>query len=77
MLDSVFAQHSELLRDAVLDSSREILADYSIEDLDMRLAYELKKSNMAAFTKAAPQYLPKDNLPKDGIEAILSKYPKN
>lgn len=75
--EAVFAQYTELLGDDVLESYREKMADYSIEDLDMRLAYELKKSNMAVFTKAAPQYLPKDNLPKDGIEAILSKYPKN
>jgi hypothetical protein len=47
-----------------------------VEELDMRLAYELKKSNSSVFTKSSEEgFVPKDT-PADGLTAILSKYKK-
>ena len=49
----------------------------SKEDLEKELCFKLVKSNPTAFSKnAAPQYLPKDDGPKSGLEEILSKYKK-
>jgi hypothetical protein len=52
------------------------MSEYSVEDLDMRLAYELKKTNSAVFTKVPDEgFVPKETR-VDGLTAILSKYKK-
>jgi len=48
---AVINQYSELLSEEILDSYKNQISDFTTEELDMRLAYELKKSNSSIFTK--------------------------
>ena len=49
-----------------------------VADLDKELAYEMVKGNPTLFSlePQQPQYIPKDEGAKGGLEAILSKYTK-
>lgn len=74
--EAVINEYSEHLPEETLNSYKEKISDYSVEELDMRLAYELKKSNSSIFTKNSEEgFVPKDT-PNDGLTAILSKYKK-
>lgn len=74
--EAIINEYVEHLNDDVIESYRAKIADYSAEELDMRLAYELKKSNSSIFAKNSDEgYVPKDVQP-DGLAAILSKYKK-
>jgi hypothetical protein len=65
-----------LLDEEVLEAYRGKISDYNAEELDMHLAYELKKTNSSVFTKGEEMnYVPKDT-PEGGLTAILSKYKK-
>lgn len=74
--NAIISSYSELLSEEVLAEYQANVANYSAIELDKELAYELKKSNTAVFSKDAGSYL----IPKDqemtGIEAILAKYKK-
>lgn len=73
---AVIDEYSEHLDEETLNSYRAKIADYTAEELDMHLAYELKKNNSSIFTKGEnPGFVPKD-VPLEGISAILSKYKK-
>ena len=72
----VIEQYSELLPEDVLKNYTEKMSEYSVDDLDMHLAYELKKSNSIVFSKNPGEgFVPKET-PADGLTAILSKYKK-
>lgn len=72
--EAVIDEYTEALSEEILTPYREKISDYTVEELDMRLAYELKKNNSSVFSKKPNDgYVPKDNKP-EGIEAILSKY---
>ena len=71
----VIDSYSELLSSEILDVYSEKIAEYSAENLDKELAYELKKSNPAFYSKQDTAYLPKDE-PKGGLEELLMKYSK-
>lgn len=71
----VVASYSELLDEEILNGYSESLDQYSAEELDKELAYELKKTNPAVYTKQPSAFLPKDE-PKGGIEELLLKYSK-
>lgn len=74
--NAIIDEYSEHLDEDTLNSYREKIADYTAEELDMHLAYELKKNNSSIFTKNDnPGFVPKD-VPLEGISAILSKYKK-
>ena len=74
--EGVINQYSELLSDDILNNYRERAIDFTAEELDKELAYELKKSNSSIFAKSEDVgYVPKD-VPLEGIAAILSKYKK-
>lgn len=74
--EAVINEYSEHLPEEILNSYKEKISDYSVEELDMRLAYELKKSNSSVFAKSSDEgYVPKVT-PTDGLTAILSKYRK-
>lgn len=74
--ESVIEEYTEHLSDEILDTYRAKISEYSVEELDMRLAYELKKSNSSIFTKNSEEgFVPKDTH-IDGLTAILSKYKK-
>ena len=74
--EAVIAEYTEHLSEEILNSYKEKISEYSVEELDMRLAYELKKNNSSMFTKKNEEgFVPKDT-PVDGLTAILSKYKK-
>ena len=74
--EAVIGEYAEHLSEEILNSYREKISEYSVEDLDMRLAYELKKNNSSIFTKNSDEgFVPKDT-PAEGITAILAKYKK-
>lgn len=76
--DAVIAQYENLLSADVLEHFRESKTSYKTpEELDMHLAYSLKTNNLGYYNEKKPQYLPRDDKPVDGLEAILSKYPAN
>lgn len=76
--DAVIAQYDKLLPADVIEEFCANKSNYKdAVELDMHLAYSLKTHNIGYYDKPLPQYLPKENASKTGIEAILSKYPKN
>lgn len=74
--EAVINSYSELLNEEVLEAYKAKVAEFSAIELDKELAYELKKNNVSVFGKSTNGYIPKDDEPKTGIEAILSKYKK-
>lgn len=75
--EAVVSEYSDKLPETVLDTYRAKFDDYTVEDLDMHLAYELKKSGASVFTQApSVGYVPKDNTTRSGVEEILSRYKK-
>ena len=72
---AVIEQYATTLNVQILDDYRARVDEFTAEELDMRLAYELKKSNPSVFSKNPTPYVPKEVEPK-GIEAILAKYQK-
>lgn len=74
--NSIIDEYVEHLDEEILDKYRQKIDDYSAEELDMHLAYELKKNNSSVFTKTQDSgFVPKETH-VDGITAILSKYKK-
>lgn len=69
------------LSEEVIDSYMTNLDNYSIEELDMKLTYELKKANPNLFSKnpapAPNAYLPKEDDGGRGINDILAKYERH
>jgi FtsZ-binding cell division protein ZapB len=78
---AVVNNYIEQLPEEVIESYMNSLDNYTIEDLDMKLTYELKKANPGLFSKqaapAAHAYIPKDNGDGRGINDILAKYEKH
>lgn len=70
--EAVIAEYAEKLSEEVIDAYKAKLDEYTVEDLDMHLAYELKKSGLA-FNKPEAEYVLKDTF-KTGVEQILSRY---
>lgn len=73
--NAVINEYVEHLPEEILNNYKDKISDYSVEELDMRLAYELKKNNTSIFNNDNNDFIPKDT-PADGITAILSKYKK-
>lgn len=74
--ESVIAEYEEQLSEEVINEYKANLDNYTVTDLDMRLAYELKKSNPAIFSKKSDNgYVPKDEQ-TNALDEILSKYKK-
>ena len=74
--EAVLDEYTENLSEEIIKTYRAKISEYSVEELDMRLAYELKKSNSSIFTKNSDEgFVPKDTQ-TDGLTAILSKYKK-
>ena len=72
--EAVISEYSDKLSETVLDTYRAKLDDYTAEELDMHLTYELKKTGASVFTQTSTGCIPKDNAPMSGVEAILSSY---
>lgn len=75
--ETVLSKYSELLPEDVIETFSEKIDSYSAIDLEKELAYETMIKNPSVFSKEKKDlYVPKDNTPKSGLEAILSKYEK-
>ena len=77
----IISEYAEVLSVEVIDTYTNNMDNYSIEELDMRLAYECKKINPTIFSKNTntnpqPQYVPKDEPVGNGINDILARYEK-
>jgi len=70
--EAVMAEYAEKLPEEVIDTYRAKLDEYTVEELDMHLAYEFKKSGLA-FNQPKVEYVLKDTQ-KSGVEQILSRY---
>lgn len=75
--EAVIAEYADKLSEEVIDAYKAKLDEYTVEDLDMHLAYELKKKGGSAFFAQKPEtgYILKDT-PKTGVEEILARYKK-
>lgn len=74
--EAVINEYSEQLSEEVLNGYRENFDNYTAEELDMRLAYELKKNNPSIFTKTGDEGIAPKDTQVNGLTAILSKYKK-
>lgn len=76
--EDVINKYGAQLDPEVLDAFKEKIGEYTKEDLDKELAFVLVQSKPTIFTKEVDknQFIPKDEVPLTGIEAILSKYKK-
>lgn len=75
---AVLDSYVDHLNAEIIETYNAKLDELTAEELDMHLAYELKKSNPTVFTNKnpEPQLVPKANTDRTGIEGILSKYVK-
>lgn len=76
---AIITSYSEHLSSEIVDKYLNNLDAYSMEDLDMRLTYEVKLSNPNLFSRKVeevPAYIPKDNNPVSSLSDILSRYEK-
>jgi hypothetical protein len=74
---TIIADYVSQLPADIIETYTENMDNYSIEDLDMKLTYELKKNHPEIFSKGTPPaYIPKDEGSLGGINAILAKYKK-
>jgi hypothetical protein len=78
---AVVSNYTEQLAEEVIDAFMTNLDSYTIEELDMKLTYELKKANPTLFSKQpvapANAYLPKDDNSNRGINDILARFEKH
>lgn len=74
--EAVVSEYSGKLSEDTLDTYRAKFDEYTVEDLDMHLAYELKKINASVFTQTSAGRIPKDDATRSGVEEILARYKK-
>jgi outer membrane murein-binding lipoprotein Lpp len=73
---AIISSYSELLSNEIIEEFTEKLDEYENDTaLDMAMAYELKKSNLSAFTKN-PTYVPKVEDNTGSLTELISKYKK-
>ena len=73
----LIAGYVDQLPEETIDTYTKNMDNYTAEELDIRLTYELKKSHPEIFSKGTPPaYIPKDTTPEGGLTAILAKYKK-
>ena len=74
---TVINGYAEQLSSEVIAHYTESKDNYTAEELDMKLTYELKKSHPEVFSKGTPPaYVPKDFGPEGGLNSILARYSK-
>jgi uncharacterized coiled-coil DUF342 family protein len=73
---TVINGYSDQLPEEVIETYTNNMDNYTAEELDMKLTYELKRNHPELFSKnTPPAYIPKDEAPS-GLNAILAKYKK-
>ena len=75
--EAVISEYTNKLSEEVLNSYKEKMDEYTVEDLDMHLAYALKTELFTTLSQnkseRQEQYVPKD-VPGDSVNEILSRY---
>jgi hypothetical protein len=66
-----------MLSSDVLDRYTAAIDNYTAEQLDKELTYELKLAGATVFSQSTPPaYIPKASEPTGGLGSILAKYEK-
>lgn len=74
---AVIAAYDNKLSDDVLESYRNRVSEFSLDDLKKDLAFNFVETNPSIFSnQGQSQYVPKDNVVTGGIEEVLAKYKK-
>lgn len=75
---AIVSKYAELLDEEVLNSYTAKMDEFTIQQLDKELAYELVSANQSVFTSNGQPsgFIPKDEPAVGGLEEILSKYSK-
>ena len=75
---AIVSKYAELLDEEVLNSYTIKMNEFTIQQLDKELAYELVSANQSVFTSNGQPsgFIPKDEPAVGGLEEILSKYSK-
>lgn len=74
--ETIFTEYAAQLSEDVINKYRADMDKYTVLELDMRLAYELKCSNPNIFSNQnSNPFIPKD-APKTGIESVLDRFKK-
>lgn len=74
---AIIAGYTDQLPEDTIQTYTDNMDNYTAEDLDMKLTYELKRVHPEIFSKGTPPaYIPKDEGPQGGLNAILAKYKK-
>lgn len=75
---AIVSKYAELLDEEVLNSYTTKMDEFTIQQLDKELAYELVSANQSVFTSNGQPsgFIPKDEPAVGGLEEILSKYSK-
>ena len=75
--ESVISGYTNMLSSDVLDRYTADIDNYTAEQLDKELTYELKLAGATVFSQSTPPaYIPKASEPTGGISSILAKYQK-
>lgn len=75
--NAIIAKYSVKLSDEILNTYREKVNEFTIDDLEKELAYELVKNDSTIFSTGSSEeeLLPIES-PLSGLEALISKYKK-
>lgn len=71
---AILEKYSAKLDDEVVATYTAKIEEYTVNDLEKDLSYELVKATPSIFSNEAPTVLPKADTPLSGIEAILNQY---
>ena len=76
---AIIEKYSVLLDEEVINTYSDNIDQYTINDLDKELAYELVRTNQSVFSSngQGSGFIPKEETVLSGLEEILSKYKKN
>ena len=76
--EDIISQYEDKLEEAVLNTFREKMGEYSALELDKELTYSLKNSNPDAFfnSQKTDKVFEIEDTPASGLAGILSKYKK-
>lgn len=74
--EAVISNYADLLSEEVIKPYQESIANYTVVQLEEKLAYEYMKTNTSLFSKSPKKtgYVASNSAPLTGVEAILSKY---
>ena len=75
---SIISQYTDNLTEEVIASYENNLDNFTADELDMKLTYEVKKCHPEIFSNTqSPAYVPKEATPTSGLTEILSRYEKH